>query len=60
MSIRGPKSAASASAFWLRWSQPIAQPLPLLKAQVGAVLNQAALRISREREASQPRKPFSC
>ncbi len=33
----------------------IAQPLPLLKAQVGAVLDQAALQISREREASQPR-----
>jgi hypothetical protein len=33
----------------------IAQPLPLLKAQVGAVLDKAALQISREREASQPR-----
>ena len=33
----------------------IAQPLPLLKAQVGAVLDQAGLQISREREASQPR-----
>ena len=33
----------------------IAQPLPLLKAQVGSVLDQAALQISREREASQPR-----
>jgi hypothetical protein len=33
----------------------IAQPLPLLKAQVAAVLDQAALQISREREASQPR-----
>ncbi len=36
----------------------IAQPLPLLKAQVGAVLDQAALQISREREASQPRTPL--
>jgi len=35
----------------------IAQPLPLLKAQVGAVLDQAALQITREREASQPRTP---
>ena len=33
----------------------IAQPLPLLKAQVGAVLDQAGLQITREREASQPR-----
>ena len=36
----------------------IAQPLPLLKAQVGAVLDQAGLQISREREASQPRTPL--
>jgi hypothetical protein len=36
----------------------IAQPHPLLKAQVGAVLDQAALQISREREASQPRTPL--
>jgi len=36
----------------------IAQPLPLLKAQVGAVLDQAALQINRERAASQPRKPL--
>jgi hypothetical protein len=36
----------------------IAQPLPLLKAQVGAVLDQAALQISHEREASQPRTPL--
>jgi len=36
----------------------IAQPLPLLKAQLGAVLDQAALQISREREASQPRTPL--
>ena len=36
----------------------IAQPLPLLKAQVGAVLDQAALQISREREANQPRTPL--
>jgi len=35
----------------------IAQPLPLLKAQVAAVLDQAALQITREREASQPRTP---
>ena len=36
----------------------IAQPLPLLKAQVDAVLDQAALQIKREREASQPRTPL--
>ncbi|MCP9860404.1 MULTISPECIES: HpsJ family protein [unclassified Cyanobium] len=36
----------------------LAQPLPLLKAQAGAVLDQAALQISREREASQPRTPL--
>jgi len=36
----------------------IAQPLPLLKAQVAAVLDQAALQITREREASQPRTPL--
>jgi hypothetical protein len=36
----------------------IAQPLPLLKAQVGAVLDQAALGISRERESSRPRTPL--
>jgi hypothetical protein len=36
----------------------IAQPLPLLKAQVAAVLDQAALQISREREANQPRTPL--
>ena len=36
----------------------IAQPLPLLKAQVGAVLDQAALQISREREVSQPCTPL--
>ena len=36
----------------------IAQPLPLLKAQVGAVLDQAALQITREREASKPRTPL--
>jgi len=36
----------------------IAQPLPLLKAQVGAVLDQAALQISREREAIKPRTPL--
>lgn len=36
----------------------IAQPLPLLKAQVGAMLDQAALQIGREREASQPRTPL--
>jgi len=33
----------------------IAQPLFLLQAQVAAVLDQAALQIRREREASQPR-----
>jgi hypothetical protein len=33
----------------------IAQPLPLLKARVAAVLDQAGLQITREREASQPR-----
>ena len=36
----------------------IAQPLTLLKAQVGAVLDQVALQISREREASQLRTPL--
>ena len=36
----------------------IAQPLPLLNAQVGAVLDQAALQIKREHEASQPRTPL--
>jgi len=36
----------------------IAQPLPLLKAQVAAALDQAALQITREREASQPRTPL--
>ena len=36
----------------------IAQPLPLLKAQVGAVLDQAAQQISRQRESSQPRTPL--
>lgn len=36
----------------------IAQPLPLLKAQVAAVLDQAALQIQRERQASQPRTPL--
>jgi hypothetical protein len=36
----------------------IVQPLPLLKAQVSAVLDRAALQISREREASQPRTPL--
>jgi hypothetical protein len=36
----------------------IAQPLPLLKAQVAAVLDQAALQITRELEASQPRTPL--
>ena len=34
------------------------QPLPLLKDQVTAVLDEAALQISREREASQPRTPL--
>jgi hypothetical protein len=32
----------------------IAQPLPLLKAQVDAVLDQAALQIARERQAAPP------
>jgi len=36
----------------------IAQPLPLLKAQVGAVLDQAALQIARERQASPPADPW--
>jgi len=36
----------------------IAQPLPLLKAQVGVALDQAAQQISRERLASQPRTPL--
>ncbi|MEB3331744.1 MAG: hypothetical protein VKI83_04545 [Synechococcaceae cyanobacterium] len=36
----------------------IAQPLPLPKAQVAAVLDQAALQIQRERQASQPRTPL--
>jgi hypothetical protein len=36
----------------------ISQPMPLLKAQVAAVLDQAALQISRERTASQPRTPL--
>ena len=36
----------------------IAQPLPLLKAQVAAVLDQAALQIARERQASPPADPW--
>jgi hypothetical protein len=36
----------------------IAQPLPLLKAQVGAVLDQAALQIARERQAAPPTNPW--
>lgn len=36
----------------------IAQPLPLLKAQVGAVLDQAALQISRERNSNRPSTPL--
>jgi hypothetical protein len=42
----------------VRGPADIAQPLPLLKAQVAAVLDQAALQITREREASQPRTPL--
>ena len=36
----------------------IAQPLPLLKAQVAAVLDQAALQIARERQATPPANPW--
>jgi hypothetical protein len=36
----------------------IAQPLPLLKAQVAAVLDQAALQIARERQTSPPSNPW--
>ena len=36
----------------------LAQPLPLLKAQVAAVLDQAALQIARERQASPPTNPW--
>jgi hypothetical protein len=36
----------------------LAQPLPLLKAQVGAVLDQAALQIARERQATPPTNPW--
>lgn len=36
----------------------IAQPLPLLKAQVGAVLDQAAMQIARERQATPPTNPW--
>ena len=36
----------------------IAQPLPLLKAQVGTVLDQAALQIARERQAAPPADPW--
>ena len=36
----------------------IAQPLPLLKAQVAAVLDQAALQIARERQAAPPTNPW--
>jgi hypothetical protein len=36
----------------------IAQPLPLLKAQLGAELDHAAQQISRQRESSQPRTPL--
>ena len=34
------------------------QPLPLLKAQVAAVLDQAALQITRERQATPPADPW--
>jgi len=36
----------------------IAQPLPLLKAQVGAVLDQGDQQLRRDREASQPTSPL--
>ncbi len=36
----------------------IAQPLPLLKAQVGAVLDQAQLQIAQERQAVPPANPY--
>ncbi len=36
----------------------LAQPLPLLKAQVGAVLDQAQLQIARERQATPPTDPW--
>jgi hypothetical protein len=36
----------------------LAQPLPLLKAQVGAVFDQAALQIARERQAAPPSNPW--
>ena len=36
----------------------IAQPLPLLKAQVAAVLDQAQLQIARERQATPPTNPW--
>ncbi len=36
----------------------IAQPLPLLKAQVAAVLDQAAQQIARERQATPPADPW--
>jgi hypothetical protein len=36
----------------------IAQPLPLLKAQVGAVLDQAQLQIAQERQALPPANPY--
>ena len=36
----------------------LAQPLPLLKAQVGAVLDQAQLQIARERQATPPTNPW--
>jgi len=36
----------------------LAQPLPLLKAQVAAVLDQAQLQIARERQATPPTDPW--
>ena len=36
----------------------LAQPLPLLKAQVAAVLDQAALQIARQRQAAPPTNPW--
>ena len=36
----------------------LAQPLPLLKAQVGVALDQAALQIARERQGAPPTNPW--
>ncbi len=62
--VRGAASNAELSQQLQKLQGPvlrpadISQPMPLLKAQVAAVLDQAALQISREREASQPRTPL--